>query len=273
MTLTLAQALDAASKHWEGRKGHDSMVTFSRRCVVLLGEDCKVSSLTATAGVDLLAKLRKEGLSAKTAGVYYGAFRRMLTLNGVSTVDWPKAPTPERKTREALSGDNIQALRDHLKGAGYDSTADLVALLRGTGLRCSVEALSRQSLTLQLGDGYDSLTVAGKGGHQRAIPVVDPVARELLRSEQRMEALRALPYRTHLRRWNAGIKALGITSKLPTPHAVRHSYAMEALRLSQGNLVMVQELLGHSDPKTTSAYLRVDLGDKARALMGDLTGG
>jgi len=266
--LTLADALEAASKHWEGRKGHASMVTFAGRCVGLLGGDFKVSSLTATDGVRLLAKLRKEGLSAKTAGVYYGAFRRMLTLNRVSTVDWPKAPTPERKTREALSHDNIDRLHATLTRDGHRSTADLVVLIRGTGARCSVEALSRSALSLHEGQSYDTLTITGKGGHERTIPVVDPACRALLGDVARMEALRALPYRTHLRRWNAGIKALGITSKLPTPHAVRHSYAMEALRLSQGNLVMVQELLGHSDPKTTSQYLRVDLGEKAKALMG-----
>jgi len=58
-----------------------------------------------------------------------------------------------------------------------------------------------------------------------------------------------------------------------SPHVLRHTYATEALRTT-GNLALVQKLLGHQSPATTSRYLKVWDEDKAKAaeMLGSSAG-
>jgi integrase len=266
----LADCLRTASAHWDDRKGSQLMVTYARRCVEIVGGSAEAGSLGVSDAVRLLGSLRDQRLSAKTVSVYYSAFRRMLALNGVDTLRWPKAPTPPRKTREPMKGDDLDALIEWLDGR-YRETGDLARLLRGTGARVAVEGLDtcgglRWEPPTDETPSYGVLHVTGKGGHQRSLPVVDTEAVAVLSDQARMVALQGTSYAVHLKRWGYAVKALGISTKLPTPHSVRHYYATEAYRKSGGNLVMVQELLGHSDPATTARYLGVDMSDKARAL-------
>lgn len=155
------------------------------------------------------------------------------------------------------------------------------------------------------GAGFDVLRVIGKGGHERFVPVTDQECRailsrlrcgmapegghgggplgkaQLLPNGRRLEriqgcdtggdrltAIRSVPYSTHLERWSKGVAALGVTTKLPTPHAARHFFATRVLEQSGGHLSLVQELLGHADPATTARYLQVDMAAKVRAMSG-----
>jgi site-specific recombinase XerC len=245
------------------------MEGFARAAVRFLGEARAVSSVTAADATSYLAHLRTERqLSPSTVVAYYSAFRRMLALAGYPPPPtWPNAPTPPRKSlREPMGADDLDKLIAWLRGKGWSDTADLAVLLRGTGLRVDVEALDRDATAVILGAAYDTLTVTGKGGHERSIPVLDPETRSLLRSPERVLAIRAVPYATHYDRWSKGVAQSGIKSGLASPHSLRHAYACHALERSGGNLVLVQELLGHSDPATTARYLKVDLGKKAAAL-------
>jgi integrase len=275
---TLKDALALASQHWRGRPGEVSMTTFAAACVNHLGEARELKTLETKDGVALLDYLRNSRrLAPKSVVAYYGAFRRMLALAGIATTAWPKAPTPPRRTRDPMSVDDLAKLIRWLDNQrprystgnqrDWKSTADLARLIRGTGLRVNIEALTEGRLTVTPGGpDYTILHVTGKGDNERELPVVDAEARAVLFDLARMKALRETPYRTHLDRWKKGVKELGITSRLATPHSVRHSYASDALDKSGGNLSMVQELLGHADPATTARYLQTDLAAKARAL-------
>lgn len=272
---TLAVALTVAKAHWSDRPGGSVQAVRADRCVQVLGPSVKLDDLGPTQGVILLRALRDAKLSPKSVQDYYGTFRRMLALNGVSTADWPKAPTPPRvKSREPLEERDLDRLIAWFDQHGCPETADLARLLRGTGLRVAIEALTEGGLEVlpshePQGEGpeYCILRVTGKGGHERIIPVVSQDARDILTGlSGRLHNLRRLSYRTHLDRWAKGVRALGIKSRLATPHAVRHGYATNALALSGGNLSMVQELLGHADPATTARYLHTDLDAKARVL-------
>ena len=267
---TVLDALTLGASHWAGRPGSSSYTTQATRGAFLLGLDRDLAGLTSGDAVRVLAGLRGGGLSPKSVGSYYGALLRCLKLaGGVNVTGWPKAPGAPRRTRDELAQGDIDRLRAWFMLKGWPETADLVVMLKGTGLRVQVEGLTQEALYWsppEGGNAWGVLRVTGKGGHERVIPVVDPEAVELLGHAQRLEAMRDVPYRTHLGRWKKGTAELGIKSRLATPHAVRHGYASETLRRSGGNLAMVQELLGHADPATTARYLHSDLSEKVKAL-------
>lgn len=273
MSLRLSDALAVATEHWQDRPGDKVMLSMAGAGVSHFGAATKLATLGPSQGVSLLNYLRNtRKLSPKSAASYYGAFRRMLALSGFMTPDWPKAPTPPRvKAREAMLADDLGALIARLDAEGHRDTADLARLLRGTGMRVSAEGLAqgyegRGFEVVERAATYLAIRITGKGGHERLIPVVDPDAIAVILSDDRLGAVQKVSYRTHLKRWNAGVKALGITTRLATPHSVRHTYGGERLKETGGNLSLVQELMGHASPTTTAGYLQTSLGDKAKVL-------
>ncbi|MDJ1157366.1 tyrosine recombinase XerC [Chelatococcus sp. SYSU_G07232] len=145
--------------------------------------------------------------------------------------------------------------------------AAVLALLYGSGLRIG-EALSLTRAAAPVG-GADSVTVTGKGGKTRTVPVLPQVARAIA------DYIAACPYHLpaegplfvgarggalsprivqlamqHLR------GALGLPDTA-TPHALRHSFATHLLGRG-GDLRAIQELLGHASLSTTQVYTKVD---------------
>ena len=141
----------------------------------------------------------------------------------------------------------------------------LFYLLYGCGLRIN-EALS---LTLLQTKNLSSLTVMGKGGKERLVPVL-----EIVQSAIR-EYVNTLPYEIaesqsifvgdrgspmQARTFQRDLKEARINLGLPktsTPHALRHSFATHLLK-NGGDLRTIQELLGHSSLSTTEIYTEVD---------------
>lgn len=254
---TLADALKVATSYWEA-KGPSSrmMPTRANVCGLALGLDRELDSLSPIDGTVILTALTEAGLAKGSQASYYAAFLRALKLSGVSTERWPSPPRPPRHVREPISDKDLDALHTWFVASGWQDTADLLTVLRGTGLRVEVEALSWYNWRLRLPPRLE-LLVKGKGGHSRVIPL-GSATYSLMEDKKRMAAMRRRPYSTHLWRWRKGVAALGIESKLPTPHAVRHLYATKAYARSGRNLKAVMLLLGHSDIATTERYIGVD---------------
>lgn len=249
---TLATALHGAGLYWSAKGPSSRMMPIRAKVGVdELGGHLPLSSLSVPHGVLVLNGLRKRGLSQTAVASYYAAFRRMLALSGVSTVGWPGAGPVPRKVREPFPEDKVEELRAWLMATNYSETAFLLSLLERTGMRVAVEALDPKACRW----GDSSVVITGKGGHQRIIPVGEPGGGWLSRFQ---ESAAKVPYATHIERWQAGVKALGITTKRPTPHAVRHLYATKAWTKCR-DLKVVQELLGHADVSTTAGYIGVDL--------------
>lgn len=290
--VTVGDALAIATRYWEA-KGPSSraMPIRAKRVASIIGEERELDSLGAVDGTFILTELSKphgerhrlsdtlgpvrplSALSTQSQATYYAAFTRALNLAGVSTDRWPSGPTPPRRVREPLSEADLDALHAHFLAVGHGETATLLSVLRGTGMRVEVEALSWTAWVLL---GWNPaappppeprLQITGKGGHQRVIPITLDT-QGLLCSKLLTDAMRRLSYSGHLKRWNRAVKHLGIKSKLPTPHAVRHYYATRAYERSGKNLVAVQLLLGHADPGTTARYIGVDMG-VLRDALGD----
>lgn len=112
------------------------------------------------------------------------------------------------------------------------------------------------------------LVFQGKGSKDRYLPIAGRMQRELrewvgTRTTGWLfpaERLRKGPGHISIRHVEALIPAIGERADISrriTPHKLRHSFA--CLCLARGATIReVQDLLGHSDMKTTAVYLHVD---------------
>ncbi len=172
----------------------------------------------------------------------------------------PRPLTPDQ-AREALE----------MVAAGHDTPwvaardVAVMTMLWGCGLRIS-EALSLDGADWPF---RDSLTITGKGGKQRNVPML-PVARDAVAAYLKLSPWRLAPEQPLFRgvrggRLSGGQIALALRRAraalgLPpsaTPHALRHSFATHLLAAG-GDLRTIQELLGHASLSTTQVYTAVD---------------
>jgi integrase/recombinase XerC len=141
----------------------------------------------------------------------------------------------------------------------------VLLLLYGAGMRIA-EALSLTGGALPMGE---MLVVTGKGGKQRAVPILplvrDAVADYAAKSPWTLDKSEAL-----FRGAKGGPLSQGMVQKamararialgLPasaTPHALRHSFATHLLGAG-ADLRSLQELLGHASLGSTQIYTKVD---------------
>ena len=258
--------------------GHD-VVSFLRFITGHLGFPPGLDDLAALESRDFrawLAERSNRGLARTSTARALSTLRsffRYLDQNGlahnaaVKAVRTPKVPKSVPKAlEEADALDAVKEMGD-LHDEPWIAKRDVAVLmlLYGCGLRLG-EALG---LDLhQVPDG-DSMTVTGKGGKQRVVPVL-PVVRDAIE-----DYLAACPWRldpegplfigARGKRLNPGVvqrqvRQLRAVLGLPetaTPHALRHSFATHLLA-GGGDLRTIQELLGHASLSTTQRYTDVD---------------
>ncbi len=172
----------------------------------------------------------------------------------------PRPVTPD----EAV---NIADLVDGLAADDWVGARDraVLLLMYGSGLRIA-EALSLRGGDTPLGK---TLSVTGKGGKQRIVPIL-PITRQAVD-----EYAAACPYDLEreaclFRGVKGGPLSPGMVQKamanarkalgLPdtaTPHALRHSFATHLLSAG-ADLRSLQELLGHASLGSTQIYTKVD---------------
>jgi site-specific recombinase XerD len=181
-----------------------------------------------------------------------------LKHNAAAEVARPKLP--EHLPR-ALPSRVVREILDALPGATPIDLRDraIMELLYGSGLRVSELA----SLTID-DLGGDLLTVVGKGGKTRAVPVGGPARRAVadwvdrgrghLAGGQERNALWVGARGGILD--TRGIRRVVRLRAATFPHALRHSFATHLLE-GGADLRAVQELLGHTDLATTQIYTSV----------------
>jgi len=141
----------------------------------------------------------------------------------------------------------------------------VLLLMYGAGLRIA-EALSLKGSDLPLGE---TLTVTGKGGKQRVVPLI-PLVRDGVAAYARRCPWPLAKDEALFRGAKGGPLGQGMVQKamasarialgLPataTPHALRHSFATHLLSAG-ADLRSLQELLGHASLGSTQIYTRVD---------------
>lgn len=197
---------------------------------------------------------------ASSVRAFYGdaVTRGLVSANPFDGVSTPKLRKPLPHVMPARSmAAAIEAI-DTSDPAGLRDRA-LIETLYATGLRVSELASLRTQDT-----GRDTVTVKGKGGKFRTVPLGRPAQRALDRYVD--------DGRPHLVTSDSGdalwLGARGgsmttrslrrsVSKHIATfPHAVRHSFATHLLE-GGADLRTVQDLLGHTDLATTQIYTAV----------------
>ena len=131
-----------------------------------------------------------------------------------------------------------------------------ITLMAYAGLRCSeVARLERRDLVAVRGASF--LHVVGKGGHERAVPAHPMVLAVMSGAWQRTGPMFR---RDDGSPWTAGAvsrrvgdlhRAIGIDA---SAHQYRHWFGTNTYASSDGDLLVVQDLLGHASITTTTIY-------------------
>jgi integrase/recombinase XerD len=185
----------------------------------------------------------------------------------------PSLPRPRsrRPLPRLLSHDEIGALFRSAEAEAAGDRPDavrmlaLLELLYGSGLRAS-ELVSLPLAAVPRDAPF--LTVTGKGGQQRMVPVSARASQALSRwlalhpgnSRHVFPSRGKEPYLTRVRLFQLlrllGVRA-GIAPEKISPHVLRHAFATHLLE-GGADLRILQTLLGHADIATTEIYTHVD---------------
>lgn len=210
-------------------------------------------TLTADELCDYVRGHRWSPETARGARSSLRAFWRWGVGTGRTDVDaaagLPRIPPARPVPRPADPAGVVTALRE--------ADARLLLMLRlanDLGMRrAEVAQVHTRDVWADL-DG-SSLRVHGKGRRERDVPLPGDLARAIAR----LPAGYLFPGAVdgHLSaRWVGKLVARALPGA-DTMHGLRHLAATELFRATNGDLRLVQELLGHASPATTARYVRV----------------
>ncbi len=262
--------------------------------LVQLAGGRSLAALTADDVRQYMTKLHASGLApasiARTLSAWRSTYRWLCERGeaSVNPVVGVRGPKRAKRLPKALSADQavtfahrpvdqtLLALRDHA----------IVELLYSSGLRLAelvsldyryFAADSHPASTSWIDLAATEVTVVGKGGKTRTVPIGAPAcaalstwltARSTLsRCDDRALFVAASGVRLSARSVQSRLAQLARKLGLGVhvhPHVLRHSFASHLLQ-SSGDLRAVQELLGHSNIATTQIYTRLDWQHLAKA--------
>ena len=183
-----------------------------------------------------------------------------------------RAPSGGGRLPRVLSGGEVTSLLDVSAETALDRRdLAVLELLYAAGLRVSeLCGLDRGDIDLR----GRTVTVLGKGGKQRRVPVHDAAVAALQAwFDDGRDQMDGPPEAAFVNRRGARLgprdvrRILDRRAASPThPHALRHTYATHLLD-GGADLRVVQELLGHSSLATTQIYTHVSK-ERLRSVYG-----
>ncbi len=214
----------------------------------------------------------QRALSAIRSFYHYLLREGEVTANPAADVQAPRSPRRLPDTLDVDQTAGLLAITDQ----GILGVRDraMMELAYSSGLRLA-ELVSLDLADVDLRER--SVTVTGKGGKMRRLPIGRTAARALRRWLERRAELDARgagqalflsrrggrlsgrAFQQRLRLWALRQN----TGRAVNPHMLRHSFASHLLE-SSGDLRAVQELLGHADISTTQVYTHLDFQHLAK---------
>lgn len=281
--MTRAAILEAWHGHLaQGRRRSDhtvrAYVATAARLMDALGDPDwpTLARLDAAALRGQLARRRAEGLGNSSAARELSALKGFIAFArsqaGMADPAPPRMRGPRVKKGIPRPVTPDEAV--NLAATVHEDAAEewigardraVLLLLYGAGLRIA-EALSLTGAALPLGE---VITVTGKGGKQRAVPIL-PLMRDAVadyaakcpwplgKADPLFRGAKGGPLSQGMvqKAMARARIALGLPPSA-TPHALRHSFATHLLGAG-ADLRSLQELLGHASLGSTQIYTRVD---------------
>jgi integrase/recombinase XerD len=221
----------------------------------------------------------QSGLSARSVARRLSALRQFMgwavddqirTDNPCRWIDNPSLPAPLPKSLSEEEVAKLLATADAIRPPALSlRLVAMIEILYATGLRVS-ELLQLQ--VSQFRRWPDSIFVAGKGGHERLVPLGSAAKRAaadwlLLRDAISGYALSEYMFPSDSVTTNGGamtrqqfsrhLKTLAVAAQIDpcrvSPHKIRHSFATHMLNRG-ADLRSLQTMLGHADIATTQIY-------------------
>lgn len=245
-----------------------------------------VAQIEASQLRGFLAARRASGLSNASAARELSAVKALIAFARAETGD-PDPSAPRMRGPRLKKGlprpvtpDDAVNLAELVEGAASEDWIGardraVLLLMYGSGLRIA-EALSLLGRDADLGE---TLSVTGKGGKQRIVPVL-PITRDAVAEYAKACPLPLGPDEALFRGAKGGPLSPGMVQKavararvalgLPdtaTPHALRHSFATHLLGAG-ADLRSLQELLGHASLGSTQIYTKVDAASMLETYRG-----
>ena len=267
--------------------------TEARMFLGYLGDELGKSLVEVTAeDVSLYREHLLETYAPATAAKKLAVLRRFLVFTymvGATLVNpealrfFAKSPkVGQDPAYEVLTGDEVARMLSAAKvRSGRDHA--LLATMAALGLREAEMVGAKIGDFKEAGEGHVLLRVVGKGNKIRAVPVSPDlwrlVQRHVLQSgrtfSSRADARKLLfpsregdgakPLTTRAVRYivKKYARAAGVTKPI-SPHSIRHTVGTN-MAMNEAPLLVIQQFLGHSDPKTTLRYVRraEELANKA----------
>jgi site-specific recombinase XerD len=239
-----------------------------------------LATLTGAQLADYRAHLIADGRGAATHAQALAALRSFLRWSGTFGAHGLRPEViaaalriPRMKIARPYQTVGEKEIRKLLKAAGSARNRAIIGILLGCGLRVAeVSALDVAELIEEQG-GMLLYVRQGKGRRDRTVPVgrdVVGLIRVYLKETGRTIRTTGPLFLTHdngagsrekrhLSARSVGImlahvvRRAGIDGKRISPHSLRHSFAIRALRRG-GNFMAVSKLLGHASIATTQRY-------------------
>ena len=261
----------------------------------LTARNSSFDEATAATVRSYLSELDDRGFAASSAARRLSAVRQLHRFlvseqiradDPTGVIDGPRKPV---RLPKVLSEKDVERLIETAATeAGRDDLGEavrvralrmhaLIEMLYATGLRVSELVALPSSATRR---GVKFLTVTGKGGHERIVPLTEKAhaaatayvaARTARGAAESPWLFPSIGDSGHLTRqaFARDLKELAARAGLPTanisPHVLRHAFASHLLQ-NGADLRVVQQLLGHADISTTQIYTHV-LAERLRALV------
>lgn len=251
---------------------------FKRFDIWLRENNRQIETFTALDFERFKAWLRENGYSVSTVAQAHGAlvtlYKWALTMELVTVDPTVKSERPHIPTYipSVVARDYVRHMVERIELNTWIDHRDkiMIELLFCTGIRAG-ECAALRVADVRGGEGeLRTLTVTGKGGHQRLVPYPEELRVPLW---QYINVHRPVTKNPHL--FLASNRSGGVRGKMNSqtvywickrrateaamamvmsPHAYRHGFAVDMLR-NGASTRLVQVLLGHSDIKTTERYL------------------